>query len=40
MRLKLGSIGVDNKLQKKNDYAASHLVPLFTYYGIINTDVR
>ena len=38
MRLKLGTIGVDNKLQKKNDYAASHLAPLFTYYGIINTD--
>ena len=38
MRLKLGSIGVENKLQKKNDYAASHLVPLFTYYGVINTD--
>lgn len=38
MRLRLGTIGVENKLQKKNDYAASHLVPLFTYYGIINTD--
>lgn len=38
MRLELGTIGVENKLQKKNSYAASHLVPLFTYYGVINTE--
>ena len=37
MRLKLGEIGVKNKLQKQPDFASSHLVPLFTYYGIINT---
>ena len=37
MRKELGEIGVKNGLQKKSDYASSHLVPLFTYYGVINT---
>ncbi len=37
MRKELGEIGVKNGLQKKSNYASSHLVPLFTYYGVINT---
>jgi len=37
LKLQLGEIGVKNKLQTQPDFASSHLVPLFTYYGIINT---
>lgn len=37
-RLELGKIAVKNDLVSKDNYAASHLVGLFTYYGVINRD--